>query len=32
VVECHDGWYSKSGGRSGSCSFHHGNWRILYSH
>src|SRR6476646_4663142 len=32
VVECHDGLFSKSGGKSGSCSSHHGNWRILYSH
>jgi hypothetical protein len=32
VIECRDGLYSKSGGHSGSCSFHHGNWRILYSH
>ncbi len=32
VMECQDGMYSKSGGRSGSCSHHGGNWRPLYSH
>jgi hypothetical protein len=29
VMECHDGMYSKSGGISGSCSHHGGNWRPL---
>ncbi len=32
VEECSDGMYSRSGGRSGSCSHHGGNWRPLYSH
>lgn len=32
VMECQDTLYSKSGGRSGSCSHHSGNWRPLYSH
>src|SRR6266567_9391142 len=32
VVECNDGDYSKSGGIRGSCSYHHGVWRPLYSH
>jgi len=32
VMECQDTMYSKSGGRSGSCSHHGGNWRPLYSH
>jgi len=32
VVECHDGFYSKSGGISGSCSRHKGNWQTLYAH
>jgi hypothetical protein len=32
VNECHDGMYSKSGGRSGDCSYHGGEWRPLYSH
>jgi hypothetical protein len=32
VVECQDTTYSKSGGRSGSCSHHGGNLRPLYSH
>jgi hypothetical protein len=32
VEECNDGMYSKSGGISGSCSHHGGNWRPLYSH
>lgn len=32
VVECHDGSYSKSGGITGVCSQHSGQWRILYSH
>jgi len=29
VMECQDGRYSKSGGHSGSCSYHGGNWRAL---
>ena len=32
VIECQDDMYSKSGGRSGSCSHHGGNLRPLYSH
>jgi len=32
VVECSDGAFSQSGGESGSCSHHGGNWRPLYSH
>lgn len=32
VMECHDGMYSLSGGVRGSCSYHKGNWRTLYSH
>jgi hypothetical protein len=32
VIECHDGLYSKSGGRPGSCSGHRGNWQALYAH
>ena len=32
VEECQDGMYSKSGGRSGSCSHHGGDLRPLYSH
>ncbi len=32
VMECNDGMYSKSGGIQGSCSYHGGNWRTLYSH
>ena len=32
VEECQDGMYSKSGGRSGSCSYHGGDLRPLYSH
>lgn len=32
VVECQDGKYSKSGGKSGVCSYHGGYWRTLYSH
>jgi hypothetical protein len=32
VMECRDAMYSLSGGRSGSCSRHGGDWRILYSH
>lgn len=32
VMECQDGMYSKSGGIQGSCSYHGGNWRPLYSH
>ena len=31
VIECRDGWFSKSGGISGSCSYHGGNWRYLYA-
>jgi len=29
VEECQDGMYSLSGGHSGSCSYHGGNWRAL---
>ncbi len=32
VIQCKDGMFSKSGGRSGSCSYHGGNLRPLYSH
>ncbi len=32
VEECSDGTYSHSGGVQGSCSYHGGNWRPLYSH
>jgi hypothetical protein len=32
VEECNDGMYSKSGGRSGSCSDHKGDKQPLYSH
>ena len=32
VEECQDATYSHSGGRQGSCSYHGGNWRPLYSH
>jgi len=32
VEECVDGDFSHSGGRSGSCSYHGGNYRPLYSH
>lgn len=32
VEECADGDFSHSGGRSGSCSYHGGNYRPLYSH
>ena len=32
IVECQDGTFSQSGGESGSCSHHGGNWRPLYSH
>jgi len=32
VEECQDATYSKSGGISGSCSKHGGDWRALYSH
>lgn len=32
VMECKDAMYSLSGGRSGSCSHHGGNWRPLYAH
>jgi hypothetical protein len=31
VEECQDAMYSKSGGRSGSCSHHGGNLQPLYS-
>lgn len=31
VVECQDGMFSKSGGRSGSCSSHGGNKQALFS-
>jgi hypothetical protein len=30
VMQCSDGLYSHSGGRSGSCSHHGGNRRALY--
>jgi len=30
VIQCQDGMFSKSGGRSGSCSYHGGNRRPLY--
>jgi hypothetical protein len=30
VIQCNDGMFSKSGGRSGSCSYHSGNRRPLY--
>jgi PASTA domain-containing protein len=29
VMQCRDGNFSKSGGKSGSCSSHDGNWRPL---
>lgn len=32
VVQCHDGSYSKSGGRRGVCDGHRGPWRVLYRH
>lgn len=32
VEECQDGDFSHSGGRSGSCSYHGGDMRPLYSH
>jgi hypothetical protein len=32
VMQCQDGMFSKSGGIQGSCSYHGGNWRALYSH
>jgi hypothetical protein len=32
VMQCKDGRFAKSGGISGSCSRHGGNWRPLYSH
>ena len=32
VNECVDGSYSLSGGHSGDCSHHGGEWRPLYSH
>lgn len=31
LVECKDGDYSMSGGRSGACSDHKGEWRPVYS-
>jgi hypothetical protein len=31
VIECADGEFSHSGGVSGSCSSHGGNWRPLYA-
>jgi hypothetical protein len=31
VIECHDGNFSKSGGHTGSCSRHNGDWRPLYA-
>jgi hypothetical protein len=31
VVECQDNTYSKSGGRTGSCSKHDSDKRILYA-
>lgn len=32
VMQCKDLMFSHSGGRSGSCSYHGGNYRPLYSH
>ncbi|GHP00940.1 hypothetical protein KSF_109870 [Reticulibacter mediterranei] len=32
VAECHDGKYSKSGGKQGACSGHGGEKRPLYAH
>lgn len=32
VEQCQDGMFSKSGGIQGSCSYHRGNQRSLYSH
>jgi hypothetical protein len=32
VEECSDATFSHSGGVQGSCSYHGGNWRPLYSH
>ena len=32
VEQCQDGMFSKSGGIQGSCSYHGGNQRPLYSH
>jgi hypothetical protein len=32
VVECNDGKFSKSGGKSGSCSQHGGNMRPIFQH
>jgi hypothetical protein len=29
-MECNDGMYGKSGGISGSCSYHGGNWQPLF--
>lgn len=31
VIQCRDGMFSKSGGIRGSCSYHGGNQRALYS-
>jgi hypothetical protein len=31
VIQCADGEFSHSGGVSGSCSYHGGNWRPLYA-
>ena len=31
VIQCVDGEFSKSGGRSGSCSYHGGNSRAYYA-
>jgi hypothetical protein len=32
VIQCRDLTFSHSGGRSGSCSSHRGNYRPLYAH
>jgi hypothetical protein len=32
VIQCQDGEFSQSGGIQGSCSYHGGNYRPLYSH
>ncbi|HKD98409.1 MAG TPA: hypothetical protein VKB69_12580, partial [Micromonosporaceae bacterium] len=31
MIECNDSTYSMSGGRSGACSHHKGEWREVYS-
>ena len=31
MVQCHDGTYSMSGGRQGTCSYHHGEGRPVYT-